>query len=56
MEPVEFVIPRRPVSQQARRQARLREWRDVVAERARSAIREPWSLASDPVALKLLYV
>jgi crossover junction endodeoxyribonuclease RusA len=56
MTPIEFVIPQRPVSQQARRQARLREWKEFVAEHARLAINEPRELASEPVALKLLYV
>jgi Holliday junction resolvase RusA-like endonuclease len=56
MTPIEFVIPQRPVSQQARRQARLREWKEFVAEHAKLAINEPRELASEPVALKLLYV
>jgi Holliday junction resolvase RusA-like endonuclease len=56
MLPFEFVIPQRPVSQQARRQARLREWRDFVAAHARLAISEPRELATDPVALRLLYL
>jgi hypothetical protein len=56
MTPIEFVIPQRPVSQQARRQARLREWKEFVAEHARLAIIEPRELTSEPVALKLLYV
>jgi Holliday junction resolvase RusA-like endonuclease len=55
MLPLEFVIPQRPVSQQARRQARLREWKEFVAEHARSAIDESRALASNPVALRLLY-
>jgi Holliday junction resolvase RusA-like endonuclease len=56
MLPFEFVIPRRPVSQQARRQNRLREWKDFVAAHARLAINEPRELASGPVALRLLYL
>lgn len=56
MVPFEFVIPQRPVSQQARRQARLREWREFVGEQARLAMNEPRALATDPVALRLLYV
>lgn len=55
MLPFEFVIPQRPVSQQARRQARVREWKEFVAEHARSAINEPRTLATDPVALRLFY-
>lgn len=50
------MIPQRPVSQQARRQARLREWKDFVAQHARLAIGEPRALATDPVALRLLYL
>lgn len=56
MTPFEFVIPQRPVSAQARRQARLREWKDFVAEHARLAIAVPRALATDPVALRLLYL
>jgi crossover junction endodeoxyribonuclease RusA len=56
MLPFEFVIPQRPVSQQARRQSRLRDWKTFVAEHARLAITEPRDLASDPVALRLLYI
>lgn len=56
MLPFEFVIPQRPVSQQARRQNRLREWKAFVAEHARLAITGPRDLASDPVALRLLYI
>ena len=49
MTPIEFVIPQRPVSQQARRQARLREWKDFVGLTAccrsrRSSIRKPLRL------------
>ena len=56
MLPCEFVIPQRPVSQQARRQARLREWKDFVAGHARLAVNEPRELATEPVALRLLYL
>ena len=56
MTPCEFVLPRRPVSQQARRQERLREWKRLVAERARLALEEPRVLATTPVALRLLYL
>jgi Holliday junction resolvase RusA-like endonuclease len=34
----------------------LREWKEFVAERARLAMNEPRTLASEPVALKLLYL
>ena len=53
---LEFVVPQRPVSQQARRQARLREWKEFVAEHARLAINEPRALATSPVSLRLLYI
>lgn len=56
MLPFEFVIPQRPVSQQARRQTRLRAWKDFVAGHARLAINEPRELATEPVALRLLYL
>lgn len=56
MSPLEFVIPQRPVSQQARRQARLRQWRDFVSAHARLALRESRDLATEPVALRLLYL
>lgn len=56
MTPCEFVLPQRPISQQARRQARLREWKQLVAEHARLAVEEPRVLATDPVALRLLYL
>jgi len=56
MLPFEFVIPQRPVSQQARRQQRLREWKAFVAEQARLAINEQRELATAPVALHLLYL
>jgi hypothetical protein len=56
MSPFEFVIPERPVSQQARRQTRLREWKEFVAEHARSALNESPTLATEPVALRLLYL
>ena len=56
MTPLEFVLPRRPVSQQARRQARLREWKDLVAEHARLATGGPRTLMTEPVSLRLLYL
>lgn len=56
MDPFEFVIPQRPVSQQARRQQRLREWKEFVATHARLAMTAPRDLATDPVAVRLLYL
>jgi crossover junction endodeoxyribonuclease RusA len=56
MQPFEFVVPQRSVSQQARRQNRLREWKGFVAAHARRAIDQPRELAAGPVALRLLYL
>lgn len=56
MPSLEFVIPQRPVSQQARRQARLREWKDFVAAHARLALHTPQPLMTEPIALRLLYL
>lgn len=55
MTPFEFVIPQRPVSQQARRRERLREWKEFVGYHARAAIDAPRELAAEPVAIRLLY-
>src|SRR5437667_6105160 len=55
MTPFEFVIPQRPVSQQARRRERLREWKDFVAQHARGRLGGPRELATEPVAITLLY-
>jgi crossover junction endodeoxyribonuclease RusA len=55
MTPFEFVIPQRPVSQQARRRERLREWKDFVAGQARATLTAPRELATAPVAISLLY-
>jgi Holliday junction resolvase RusA-like endonuclease len=56
MTAVEFVIPQRPVSQQARRRDRVREWRVFVAEHARGAVGPAHELLTGPVALRLLYL
>ena len=56
MTPFEFVIPQRPVSQQARRRERLREWKDFVAEQARAALEGQRELATQPVAVRVLYL
>ncbi|MBI4561237.1 MAG: RusA family crossover junction endodeoxyribonuclease [Candidatus Rokubacteria bacterium] len=55
MTPLEFVVAQRPVSQQAWRLERLREWKQFVAEHARAALGSSRELATGPVALKLLY-
>ena len=56
MDPLEFATPQRPVSQQARRRERLRDWKDFVAEQARDALGGQRALATEPVALRLLYL
>jgi len=56
MTPFEFVIPQRPVSQQARRRERVREWKDFVAEHARTAVGAAHPLAATPVAMRVLYL
>jgi Holliday junction resolvase RusA-like endonuclease len=56
MTPIEFVIPQRPVSQQARRRERVREWQQFVAAHARGSLSSSHELATGPVALRLLYL
>ena len=56
MDPIELVIPRRPVSQQARRQDRLRSWKELVAQHARAALRQDHELATTPISVTVLYV
>lgn len=56
MLPVEFVIPQRPVSQQARRRDRVREWMEFVAQHARGAVGAAHQPVAGPVALQLLYL
>ncbi len=55
MIPFEFVIPQRPVSQQARRRERVREWKEFVAHHARTALTEPRELTTEPVAITVFY-
>ena len=54
--PIEFLIPQRPVSQQARRRDRVREWKEFVAEHARAAAGPAHELHPGPIALRLLYL
>jgi crossover junction endodeoxyribonuclease RusA len=56
MDPFEFVIPRRPVSLQTRRRARLQEWKDYVRGHAAAAWSggAPW--ADEGVSLTLVYL
>lgn len=53
MVPIEFVILERPVSQQARRRERVREWKAFVTTYAvRAGAPKP---ATEPVSLTLVY-
>ena len=56
MPSFEFIIPERPVSQQTRRQARLREWKNFVAQEARAAFGDRPLLTDAAIAIKLLYL
>ena len=56
MQPFEFLIRSRPVSQQTRRRERLREWKDFVrqeADRYWSARQAP---ADGPVCVTVVYL
>jgi Holliday junction resolvase RusA-like endonuclease len=56
MQPFEFLIRSRPVSQQTRRLRRLEEWKDFVrreAERSWTSIHTP---ADGPVCVTLIYL
>ena len=55
MLPFEFVIDGPPVSQQARRRARLREWISKVANEAKSHWPEDAFPVADPVMVKITY-
>jgi Holliday junction resolvase RusA-like endonuclease len=50
----EFVIPQGPLSQRAKSRS-LRRWKETVEERARASMTESFTLATDPIALTLLY-
>ena len=53
---VEFIVAQRPVSQQARRQERLRAWRELVADSAKRAAGAPApQLSLGPTAIRILY-
>jgi crossover junction endodeoxyribonuclease RusA len=56
MEPFEFVIPRRPVSQQARRRDRLRQWREFVRTHAEKNWKPVHSAAAAPVSITVIYL
>ena len=56
MQPFEFLIKSRPVSQQTRRRERLREWKEFVRQEATrywSSIHVP---ANGPVCITLVYL
>lgn len=56
MQPFEFLIRSRPVSQQTRRQARLREWKDFVRREAERSWTSGHTPADGPVCMTLIYV
>lgn len=56
MQPFEFLIRSRPVSQQTRRQRRLDEWKDFVRREAERAWTPIHTLADGPVCVTLIYL
>jgi crossover junction endodeoxyribonuclease RusA len=56
MQPFEFLIRSRPVSQQTRRQARLREWKDFVRREAERSWTSRHAPADGPVGVTLIYL
>jgi crossover junction endodeoxyribonuclease RusA len=56
MQPFEFLIRSRPVSQQTRRRARLREWKAFVRQEAEHYWRPTHAPADGPVGMTLIYV
>ncbi len=56
MQPFEFLIRSRPVSQQTRRQTRLREWKDFVRREAERSWTPRHAPADGPVCVTLIYL
>ena len=56
MQPFEFLIKSRPVSQQTRRRDRLREWRDFVRREADGYWSSTHVPADGPVCITLVYL
>lgn len=56
MEPFEFVIPSRPVSQQARRRKLLQEWQQFVRTHAVRNWTPVHSMAAAPVSMTVIHL
>ncbi len=56
MEPFEFVIPSRPVSQQARRRKRLQEWQQFVRTHAEKNWTPVHAMATGPVSITVIHL
>jgi crossover junction endodeoxyribonuclease RusA len=56
MQPFEFLIRSRPVSQQTRRRERLRDWKAFVRREAERYWRPLHGPADGPVCITLIYV
>ena len=56
MQPFEFLIRSRPVSQQIRRRERLREWKEFVRQEATRYWSSTHTPANGPICLTLVYL
>ncbi len=56
MQPFEFLLRRKPVSQQTRRQALLREWKEFVRQEAALCWASSHLPANGPVCITLVYL
>ncbi len=56
MQPFEFIIPARPVSQQTRRRERIHEWKRFVADCAKQYGTSTHTRADGPVAVQIIYL
>lgn len=56
MQPFEFLIKSRPVSQQTRRRERLREWKEFVRQEATRYWTSTHTPANGPVCITLVYL
>lgn len=56
MQPFEFLIKSRPVSQQTRRRERLREWKEFVRQEATRYWTSSHELADGPTCITLVYL
>ena len=56
MNPFEFLIRSRPVSQQTRRRERLRDWKEFVKGEAHKYWTPSHSIAEGPICITLVYL